>query len=102
MINNMSKITLMLVGLFLLQNLYAEIDLTWLTPQQKKLFAEETETSLCTCGCGMKLSQCLREDETCSVGPKLAQSALDRILSAEPGGEINHNSHARQPGNSSD
>jgi len=35
----------------------------------------------CTCGCGMKIGKCLHDDLTCPVSPKLANSAIQQLLS---------------------
>lgn len=58
----------------------AEIDLLKLQGQQKADFMHALESGDCTCGCGMKLWQCLVEDQTCPVSPGIAQSVFDRMI----------------------
>lgn len=79
----MNRTLLLISGIFLSISLHAEIDLSKLQGQQKEQFMKLLESSECTCGCGMKLSQCMLDDPTCPVAPRLAQTALDKFLAGD-------------------
>ncbi|OUS04623.1 hypothetical protein A9Q81_05745 [Gammaproteobacteria bacterium 42_54_T18] len=48
--------------------------------QRSQLF-NYLDSNGCTCGCGMKIGQCLHDDLTCPVSPKLANAAIQQLLS---------------------
>lgn len=79
----MNKILLLITGIFLTTSLHAELDLSKLQGQQKDQFMKLLNSSECTCGCGMQLSQCMLDDPTCPVAPRLAQTALDKFLAGD-------------------
>ncbi len=60
--------------------------------QQNQLFSS-LENSACTCGCGMTIGQCLRDDPTCPVSPELAQNTIQAIIN----GETNNSSETAPP-----
>jgi len=47
---------------------------------QRKQFDGFLKNTSCSCGCGMKVGICLRDDPNCSASPKLTRSAIQQIL----------------------
>ena len=56
--------------------------------QRSQLF-NYLETNTCDCGCGFTIGQCLRDDPTCPISPKLARSAIQNILGGSAGSTSN-------------
>jgi hypothetical protein len=53
-----------------------KVDLSALTMAEKAAFTEALSQGFCTCGCGMTILNCLRNDRTCLVSPNLARAEL--------------------------
>jgi len=56
------------------------VDLSKLTPEQRKIALRRLNEESCTCGCGLTLAQCRINDTTCPVSPGLANEIVDKIV----------------------
>jgi len=56
------------------------VDLSKLTPEQKKTALRQLNEQECTCGCDLTLAQCRINDTSCSVSPGLAKHLVDRVV----------------------
>jgi thiol-disulfide isomerase/thioredoxin len=56
------------------------IDLTVLTPEQRKTVLLRLNTELCTCGCKSTVAQCRIDDPTCTTSLPLAKKILAEIV----------------------
>lgn len=61
------------------------VDMSKLTPAQRKLALREMNTQHCKCGCNYTVAQCRILDSSCPVSLKQAQEIVDKI--AQGGGE---------------
>jgi protein-disulfide isomerase len=55
------------------------IDLSGLTPVQKKAVLKVLREEDCTCQCGMKAAECIMKDPNCSYSRTLAKIAIDGV-----------------------
>ncbi len=55
------------------------IDLSGLTPVQKKAVLKVLREESCTCQCGMKAAECIMKDPNCSYSRALAKIAIDGV-----------------------
>jgi hypothetical protein len=60
------------------------VDLSKLTPDQKKLALKRLNTQICDCGCRLTLAQCRINDTSCPVSKGLAEKIVKEILAAAP------------------
>jgi thiol-disulfide isomerase/thioredoxin len=56
------------------------VDLTGLTPEQKKTALHRLNAESCTCGCGLTLSQCRVNDTECPFSTKLAAQVVKEVV----------------------
>ena len=78
----MKQLLLITVSLLVMIEPVSADDLTILRMsegQRNQLF-NYLEKASCTCGCGMKMGQCLHEDQTCPVSPELTRSAIQKLV----------------------
>jgi thiol-disulfide isomerase/thioredoxin len=61
------------------------VDLSKLTPEQKKVALKRMNTQICDCGCKLTLAQCRINDTSCPVSKGLAEKIVKEILAAAPG-----------------
>ncbi len=54
------------------------------------------DNNYCTCGCGMLISQCLRDDPTCEVSPELARAAIEIVADGPSSPVISNDAGYRQ------
>ena len=59
------------------------VDLSKLTPKQKKAALRQLNEQKCTCGCDLTLAQCRINDTSCSVSPGLAKHLVDRVVAGK-------------------
>jgi thiol-disulfide isomerase/thioredoxin len=52
------------------------VDMSALTPAQKRAALVRLNTDECTCGCSLTLAECRMEDPSCTVSPPLAQAIV--------------------------
>ena len=64
------------------------VDWSGLTPEQKTLAVSILNDSSCTCGCGMKLAVCRRDDPTCPKSPGLAKQVVDLVRQGKTRAEV--------------
>ena len=55
------------------------VDLSVLTPEQKKAALRQLNEQGCTCGCGLTLAQCRINDTSCAISSKLAGQVIEKI-----------------------
>jgi thiol-disulfide isomerase/thioredoxin len=58
------------------------VDLSKLTPDQKKLVLHRFNAETCTCGCGFTLAQCRIWDSACSVSKKATEKIVAEVSGA--------------------
>jgi hypothetical protein len=63
------------------------VDLTGLTPEQKKAALHRLNAESCTCGCALTLSQCRVNDTECPVSGGLAAQVVKEVVE---GGKVGH------------
>ena len=74
-------VPLLLIGLCLTHlSLADDLTLLRLSSEQRNQLFSRLESSPCTCGCGMTVGQCLREDPNCPVSPEIARSMVNEVL----------------------
>jgi thiol-disulfide isomerase/thioredoxin len=56
------------------------VDLSELTPEQKKVALKRMNTQICDCGCRLTIAQCRINDTTCPVSRGLAEKIVNQIL----------------------
>jgi len=56
------------------------VDLSGLTPEQKKAALHRLNAESCTCGCGLTLSQCRVNDTECPVSGDLAAKVVKEVV----------------------
>lgn len=56
------------------------VDLSKLTPEQRKVALRQLNEQTCTCGCALTIAQCRINDTTCPVSPGIANQVVERIL----------------------
>jgi len=61
------------------------VDLTGLTPDQKKRVLRRLNAETCTCGCGLTISQCRINDSACPVSAKLAAQVVQEVVRGSKG-----------------
>jgi len=63
------------------------VDLSKLTPAQKKIALRQLNARGCTCGCALTLAQCRINDTACPISEKAANEIVGSIVggAAEPG-----------------
>ena len=59
------------------------VDLSKLTPEQKKAALRQLNEQKCTCNCDLTLAQCRINDTSCSVSPGLAKHLVDRVVAGK-------------------
>ena len=55
------------------------VDLTKLSPEQKKAALREMNETECGCGCKLTIAQCRINDTSCDVSLKIAKTVVDKI-----------------------
>ncbi len=60
-------------------------DISYLTTEQQHQVMQVLNTENCTCGCGMTITNCLRDDPTCETSPQLARIVVDAVVSGVAG-----------------
>jgi len=55
------------------------IDMSGLTPAQKKVALRQMNQQHCTCGCGYTIALCRIQDTACPVSQKLGQEIVNRL-----------------------
>ncbi len=60
------------------------VDLSHLTPAQRKLALKEMNQMRCTCGCGYTIAQCRVLDSGCPISLKIAQQVVANIARGRP------------------
>ena len=60
------------------------VDLSKLTPEQKKIALKRMNTQICDCGCRLTIAQCRINDTSCPVSKGLAEKIVKEILAAAP------------------
>jgi thiol-disulfide isomerase/thioredoxin len=58
------------------------VDLSKLTPEQKKVALHRMNADTCTCGCGFTLAQCRIWDSACSVSKKATEKIVAEVSGA--------------------
>jgi thiol-disulfide isomerase/thioredoxin len=58
------------------------VDLSKLTPEQKKVALHRMNADTCTCGCGFTLAQCRIWDRDCSVSKKATEKIVAEVSGA--------------------
>ena len=58
------------------------VDLSKLTPEQKKVALKRMNTQICDCGCRLTLAQCRINDRACPVSKGLTEKIVQEILAA--------------------
>lgn len=56
------------------------VDLSKLTPAQKKAAFRQLNEQKCTCGCDLTLAQCRINDTSCPVSAGLANQVVEKVL----------------------
>lgn len=56
------------------------VDMSMLTPVQRKMALKEMNEAHCECGCGYTVAQCRLLDSACPVSQKLAQQMVAKVL----------------------
>jgi thiol-disulfide isomerase/thioredoxin len=56
-----------------------DVDLSGLTPEQKKLALRRLNTTDCTCGCKQSVAQCRLDDTSCPISKDLAAKVVKEI-----------------------
>jgi len=56
-----------------------DVDLSGLTPAQKKLALKRLNTTDCTCGCKQSVAQCRLDDTSCPISKELAAQVVKEI-----------------------
>ncbi|PYU33848.1 MAG: hypothetical protein DMG28_07060 [Acidobacteria bacterium] len=59
------------------------VDLSKLTPEQRKVALREFNRKNCNCKCDLTLAQCRINDTSCPVSEKLAKQEVEKILHGE-------------------
>jgi cytochrome c biogenesis protein CcmG/thiol:disulfide interchange protein DsbE len=57
------------------------VDLSQLSPDQKKAALRQLNEQGCTCGCGLTLAQCRINDTSCETSEKLAKQVVEKVRS---------------------
>ncbi len=73
-----------------------DISVLRLSQEQRAQLYDYLDNNMCTCGCGMTISQCLHDDPTCPVSPKLARAAVAQLLNQESGLSSSVHQHQHQ------
>ena len=60
------------------------VDLSKLTPEQRKAALRRFNEQSCTCGCGLTLAQCRVNDTSCEVSRTTAEKLVAEMLSGAP------------------
>ena len=55
------------------------VDLSKLTPEQRKIALHQLNEQKCTCGCNLTLAQCRVNDTSCSISEKTAKQVVESI-----------------------
>lgn len=58
------------------------VDLSKLTPEQKKVALKRMNTQICDCGCRLTLAQCRINDRSCPISKGLTEKIVQEILAA--------------------
>jgi cytochrome c biogenesis protein CcmG, thiol:disulfide interchange protein DsbE len=56
------------------------VDLSHLTPEQKKVVLHRLNAEPCTCGCGITLAECRISDSACPTSRDLAAKVVDEVV----------------------
>jgi|SRR5271156_1594233 len=59
-----------------------DVDLSRLTPEQKKIALKRMNSDTCDCGCELTLAQCRINDTSCEFSKKLAAKVVKQVASA--------------------
>jgi thiol-disulfide isomerase/thioredoxin len=74
------------------------VDLSKLTPEQKKVALHRMNADTCSCGCGFTLAQCRIWDSACSVSKKATEKIVAEASgAADPASPGNSGSAPQQP-----
>jgi thiol-disulfide isomerase/thioredoxin len=60
------------------------VDLSRLTPEQKRTALRQLNQEQCPCGCGLTLAQCRINDSACAVSREAAAKVVEAMLSGAP------------------
>jgi len=60
------------------------VDLSALTPEQKKIVIKRVNSEGCTCGCKLTIAQCRISDESCATSKTLAAKIVKEVLAGMP------------------
>jgi thiol-disulfide isomerase/thioredoxin len=60
-----------------------DVDLTGLTPEQKKVALKRMNAEDCDCGCRLTLAQCRINDTTCPISKKLAAEVVKQVRAGQ-------------------
>lgn len=63
-----------------------ELTILRMSPEQRDGLLSYLDKNMCSCGCGMKIGQCLHEDPQCGVSPEMAREAITAFSSMEASG----------------
>ena len=61
-----------------------DVDLTGLSPEQKKQALRRLNSEDCVCGCKLTLAQCRVDDTTCPVSKAIAATVVKEVLDGGP------------------
>ncbi len=61
-----------------------DVDMSRLTPEQKKAALRQMNQDDCPCGCGLTIAQCRVNDETCDVSLKAAADIVKQVAKGGP------------------
>ena len=56
------------------------VDLTHLTPVQRKAALIAMNTDSCSCGCQLTVAECRVNDPSCTVSPEMAKAIVEKVL----------------------
>jgi thiol-disulfide isomerase/thioredoxin len=61
-----------------------DVDLSGLTPEQKKEALHRLNAETCTCGCNLTLAECRINDSSCPVSKPAANEVVKRVRAGQP------------------
>ncbi len=81
----MNRFVLATIFLILLSSaIYAQVDMSKLTPKQQSRVKQILAERKCTCGCDMTIAKCLVDDPECETSQKLARKVVDEVIKKTP------------------
>ena len=81
----MNRFVLATIFLILLsRTMFAQVDMSRLTPVQQSRVKQILAERKCTCGCDMSIAKCLVDDPTCETSQKLARKVVDEVIKKTP------------------